>query len=199
MEKLEKLEKFYNEAHHFKSGVIELRKFALDCGLKETYKWSFPTYTFDNKNIIAISKFKTHFGIWFFNGVFLSDPKKILENAQEGKTKAMRHWKFKSLGEIDKSIVCKYITEAIENHKKGLQLSITRKKKEKITIPTRLMLEFDKNNILKNEFEKLSYSKQKEYIEYISLAKQEKTKLSRLTKILPLIIDGKGLNDHYRK
>tara|TARA_R110001592_G_scaffold36739_5_gene123339 strand:- start:3124 stop:3723 length:600 start_codon:yes stop_codon:yes gene_type:complete len=199
MEKLEKLEKFYNEAHHFKNGVIELRKFALDCGLKETFKWSFPTYTFDNKNIIAISKFKTHFGIWFFNGVFLSDPMKILENAQEGKTKAMRHWKFKSLGEIDKSKVFEYITEAIENQKKGLQLSTKKKKKEKISIPPELMLEFDKNNMLKNEFEKLSYSKQKEYTEYITLAKQEKTKLSRLTKIIPLILNGKGLNDHYRK
>ena len=124
---------------------------------------------------------------------------KILENAQEGKTKTMRHWKFKSLGEIDKSKVCKYITEAIENQKKGLQLSTKKKKKEKITIPTELMLEFDKNNILKNAFEKLSYSKQKEYTEYITLAKQEKTKLFRLTKIIPLILNGKGLNDHYRK
>ena len=199
MDKPEKIVRFYNENHQFKDGVHELRLLVLKCGLKETYKWSFPTYTFDNKNIIAISKFKTHFGIWFFNGVFLSDPMKILENAQEGKTKTMRHWKFKSLGEIDKSKVCKYITEAIENQKKGLQLSTKKKKKEKITIPTELMLEFDKNNILKNAFEKLSYSKQKEYTEYITLAKQEKTKLFRLTKIIPLILNGKGLNDHYRK
>ena len=172
MDRAEKIERFYNEQHQFKDGVHELRLLVLKCGLIETYKWSFPTYTFDNKNIVAISKFKTHFGIWFFNGVFLSDPMKILENAQEGKTKAMRH--------------C-------------LQFSTKKKKKEKIMIPTELMLEFDKNNMLKNEFEKLSYSKQKEYTEYITLAKQEKTKLSRLIKIIPLILNGKGLNDHYRK
>ena len=45
---MEKLEEFYNETHHFKSSVAELRKLALDCRLKETYKWSFPTYTFED-------------------------------------------------------------------------------------------------------------------------------------------------------
>ena len=199
MEKLEKLEEFYNETHHFKSSVAELRKLALDCGLKETYKWSFPTYTFEGKNIIAICKLKTYFGVWFFNGVFLKDSKKVLKNAQEGKTKAMRRWKFSSQEEIDKKGVIVYINEAIENQKKGLQLKISKKLKEKIIIPTHLLSEFNKNKVLKDFFYKLTYSKQKEYIEYIDTAKQEKTKQSRLNKILPLILEGKGLNDFYQK
>ncbi|WP_324023239.1 DUF1801 domain-containing protein [Maribacter sp. BPC-D8] len=85
MEKQEKLDEFYNEAHHFKNEVAELRTLALACGMTETYKWSFPTYMIDNKNIIAINKFKNHFGIWFFNGVFLSDPKNVLEKHKKEK------------------------------------------------------------------------------------------------------------------
>ncbi|APQ18234.1 YdeI/OmpD-associated family protein [Maribacter hydrothermalis] len=199
MEKQEKLDKFYNEAHHFKSGVAELRSLALACGLTETYKWSFPTYMIDDKNVIAISKFKTHFGIWFFNGVFLSDPKKVLENAQEGKTMAMRHWKFSSKKDIDKKVVTAYIKEAIKNQKKGLQLKVEKKPKAKIEIPTHLTIALKNNVDLKTSFNKLTYSKQKDYAEYIATAKQEKTKLSRLEKIVPLIIAGKGLNDIYRK
>ena len=199
MEKLEKLEKFYTEAHHFKSGIAELRKLALACGLSETYKWSFPTYTFEDKNIIAICKFKADFGVWFFNGVFLKDPKKVLKNAQEGKTKAMRQWKFLSQEEIDTKGVVAYINEAIENQKKGLKLKITKKPKEKIIIPNHLLSEFNKNKELKDVFYNLTYTQQKEYTEFIDTAKQEKTKQSRLNKIVPLILDGKGLNDLYRK
>lgn len=199
MEKLEKLEEFYNETHHFKSGVAELRKLALDCGLKETYKWSFPTYTFEDKNIIAICKFKANFGVWFFNGVFLKDSKKVLKNAHEGKTKAMRQWKFLSQEEIDKKGIIVYINEAIENQKKGLELKIAKKSKGKIILPTHLLSEFNKNKVLKDVFYNLTYSKQKEYTEYIDTAKQEKTKQSRLNKILPLILESKGLNDLYRK
>lgn len=199
MEKQKKLDKFYDEPHHFKNGVAALRKLALACGLTETYKWSFPTYMIDGKNVIAIGKFKTHFGIWFFNGVFLNDPKKVLENAQEGKTKAMRHWKFLNLEEVDKTSVTAYINEAIENQKKGLQLKISIKPKCKIEVPLLLTQEFNKNSELKDSFSKLTHSKQQEYVEYITTAKQEKTKLSRLVKIVPLILAGKGLNDIYRK
>lgn len=199
MEKQEKLEEFFTAAHRFKNEVAELRTLALACGMTETYKWSFPTYMVDNKNIIAINKFKNHFGIWFFNGVFLSDPKNVLENAQEGKTMAMRHWKFSSLEEINKTEITAYISEAIENHKKGLEIKVNRKPKTKIVIPTHLSITLENNNDIKAAFNKLTYSKQKDYAEYIATAKQEKTKLSRLEKIVPLILAGRGINDQYKK
>ena len=199
MEKQEKLEEFFTAAHRFKNEVAVLRTLALACGMTETYKWSFPTYMVDNKNIIAINKFKNHFGIWFFNGVFLSDSKNVLENAQEGKTMAMRHWKFSSLEEINKTEITAYINEAIENHKKGLEIKVNRKPKTKIVIPTHLSITLENNNDIKAAFNKLTYSKQKDYAEYIATAKQEKTKLSRLEKIVPLILAGRGINDQYKK
>jgi hypothetical protein len=70
---------------------------------------------------------------------------KILENAQEVKTKAMRHCKFKSLEEIDKTTVCEYITEAIENQKKGLHLNLIRKTNDKLILPSKLSSVFKKN------------------------------------------------------
>ncbi|WP_299796307.1 DUF1801 domain-containing protein [uncultured Maribacter sp.] len=199
MEKQEKLDKFYNEPHRFKNEVAELRTLALACRMTETYKWSFPTYMVDNKNIIAINKFKNHFGIWFFNGVFLSDQKKVLENAQEGKTMAMRHWKFITLEGIDKKDVTSYINEAIENQKKGLQLKVEKKPKTKIVTPVHLSIALENNDEIKTAFNKLTYSKQKDFAEYIATAKQEKTKLSRLEKIVPLILAGKGIHDQYKK
>jgi len=42
-------------------------------------------------------------------------------------------------------------------------------------------------------------SRQKEFSLYIEEAKQEKTKHSRLEKIIPLILKGVGLNDKYKK
>jgi uncharacterized protein YdeI (YjbR/CyaY-like superfamily) len=128
----------------------------------------------------------------------LSDPTKILENAQEGKTKAMRHWKFKSLDEIDKTTVREYITEAIENQKKGLHLNLIRKTNDKLILPSQLSSIFKKNRELRNAFQSLTLEKQREYAEYIETAKQEKTKLSRLNKAIPLILEKKGLNDKYR-
>ena len=157
----------------------------------------FPTYTLDNKNVLALCKFKGHFGIWFFNGVFLSDPNNVLKNAQEGKTKAMRHWKFQSIDDINEKDVLAYVKEAIDNQKNGRVLAPSKSSK-KVVIPALLSENLNKNKELKSAFEGLSSYKQKEFYEYIETAKQEKTKISRLEKIIPMILDGIGLNDKYR-
>ena len=57
-------------------------------------KWGKPTYMHAGRNVAMAAGFKHHCGLWFFDGALLSDPLQVLENAQEGKTQAMRHWKF---------------------------------------------------------------------------------------------------------
>ncbi len=199
MDKSEKVERYYAEEHHFSSAIQKLRDIALKTGLEETFKWMFPTYTIDGKNVISICKFNKHFGIWFFNGVFLSDEKQVLENAQEGKTQAMRHWKFYAIEDILEQDVQAYINEAIENQKQGRILTPLKKTKAtKKPIPELLKAALSKNKTAQSAFDTLSPYKQNEYSEYIVNAKQAKTKRSRLEKILPMIAKGKGLNDMYR-
>ena len=55
-----------------------------------------------------------------------------------------------------------------------------------------------KNNELKQAFEKLSASCKREYCEHISEAKREATKTKRLEKIIPMILEQKGLHDKYK-
>lgn len=198
MDKSEKVVSYYEEQHRFKESIGVLRQLALEANLDETYKWNFPTYTLNNKNVLSICKFKNHFGLWFFNGVFLKDTKKVLENAQEGKTQGMRHWKFNTIEDIDKTTVLSYIQEAVENQKKGLTIIAKRSEKRNLTLPSLLVEALNNDTELKKGFENLTPYKQREYCEYITSAKQEKTKVTRLQKILPMIKNGAGLNDRYR-
>ena len=110
----------------------------------------------------------------FFNGMFLKDPKKVLINVQEGKTQAMRHWKFKSMGEIDPPTIVAYINEAIENEKKGMRLILGKKKKSELIIPMLLKEALAENPKMEKAFIALSPYKQRDYAEYISSTKQEK-------------------------
>ncbi|PIB27519.1 YdeI/OmpD-associated family protein [Maribacter sp. 4G9] len=199
MDTSKKLERFFFEDHIFKKEVSLLRNLLLESGLDETYKWNFPTYTLKNKNIVAIGKFKKHFGIWFFKGSLLEDPYNVLENAQEGKTKAMRQWKFYAMDEIQPNRIEQYISEAIDNQRKGLDIDpVIKKKTSKLIVPEMLQNALNSKPDAKKAFYSLSPAKQREYAEYIEEAKMEKTKISRLTKILPMILEGTGLNDKYR-
>lgn len=193
----EKLTNFYQPEHPFKEGVSTLRNIALESGLEETFKWSFPVYTSNGKNVIGISKFKGYFGIWFFKGSLLKDPLQVLLNAQEGKTQGMRHWKFTDVKEINKPDILAYIADAIEVEKKGLKVPKIVRKVE-IETPSLLLETFASRPEIEEQYNNLTPYKQKEYNEYIATAKQDKTKRSRLEKIIPLLLEGKGLNDKYR-
>lgn len=198
MDKQEQLDQYFEAASPWKSGILRLRQLISTTALIEDWKWNFPTYTLNKKNVIAIASHKTHFGIWFFQGVFLEDKHKLLRNAQEGKTKAMRSFYFTSLEELNEEIVLQYVLEAIQNCKDGKQVKVERKKIE-VVIPQFLENAFNQNSELQHNFNKLSPSKQRDYANHIASAKQEATRLRRLEKCIPMILEGIGLNDKYKK
>ncbi len=163
--------------------------------LTETTKWGGEVYTLNNKNVLGIGGFKNFFVIWFWNGVFLKDEAKVLVNANEGVTRGLRQWRFTSAKEIDELLILRYIKEAIANEKAGL--SIKPKKKEAMHCDF-LAAVLKEDRELHTAFEQLTPFKQKEYWEYLATAKQEKTKITRLEKVKPMILEGRGLNDKYR-
>jgi len=175
-----------------------LRNILLNSPMQETVKWGMPTYTYENKNLIGFGAFKNHIALWFFQGVFLKDKFKLLHNAQEGKTKALRQIHFESPDEINDKIIKAYILETIENHKSGLHMKPERNASECI-VPEKLFILFNEDPILQNCFNELTTGKKREYAEYIIGAKRETTKLNRIEKIIPMILDKKGLYDKYKK
>lgn len=99
--------------------LIRLREIFLSTELEESIKWGQPAYSVNGKNIAGLGAFKSYTAIWFHQGALLSDPHKLLINAQEGVTKALRQMRFSSLEEIDETIVKTYLEEAIQNQKAG--------------------------------------------------------------------------------
>ncbi|TDO70493.1 uncharacterized protein YdeI (YjbR/CyaY-like superfamily) [Flavobacterium chryseum] len=163
--------------------------------LTETTKWGGPVYVYEKKNVVGIGGFKDYFTIWFFNGVFLKDSKNKLVNAQEDKTKSLRQWRFTSKEEVNEKEVLEYILEAIENEKQG---KVIKPSKKEAIVSELFQKELNQNSDLKQAFEKFTAYKQYEFLEYIESAKQEKTKLMRIEKVIPMILGNIGLNDKYR-
>lgn len=165
--------------------------------LQKEFKWGTDIYTFNKKNVIGWGGFKDFFSLWFYNGVFLADQEKVLISASEGKTKALRQWRFTDVKDMDEKKILAYINESIQTIKDGKEIKIEKSAPKAIKGLLKDALENDANVDL--AFKRLTPGKQKEYIEYIEEAKQEKTKLARIEKIKPLILGGKGLHDKYKK
>lgn len=196
MERHKTVDDYIEAKSQWSEELSVLRDIFLETELEETVKWGAPAYTLNSKNVAGLAAFKEHFAIWFHNGVFLKDSKKKLVNAQEGTTRALRQWRFESMKEIDPKLIKEYILEAIQNEKEGKKMKPAKPKKA--VIPDELKAALEDDAKLKDMFDSLTPFKQKEYAEHIGNAKQEKTRISRLEKSIPLILEGKGLNDKYR-
>ena len=185
----------WNKVYQWAEELHLLESIIAKTALVEMTKWGAPVYTIDGKNVVGIGGFKNYFTIWFFNGVFLKDEKKVLVNAQEGVTKALRQWRFNSKAEVDEKMVLAYITEAIENERLGKKIT---PEKKKTIISGLIQSELELHPELNTAFLKLSPYKQRDYIEYVETAKRHETKLARMEKIKPMILLGIGLNDKYK-
>jgi uncharacterized protein YdeI (YjbR/CyaY-like superfamily) len=165
--------------------------------LEETIKWGAPAYVLGKKNVLGIGGFKNYVALWFWNGVFLKDPKKVLINANEARTHGLRQWRFSSKEEIEKNeaAILQYVNEAIANEKAGLSI---RPEKKQTVISDFFQRQLDADAALQKAFSQLTPGRQREFVEHIDEAKQEKTKLSRMEKIKPMILNATGLNDKYR-
>lgn len=189
------VEEYLSKHPEYHKELTLLRKILNNTELEETVKWGIPSYTIKGKNVVGIGAFKSYVGLWFYNGSFLKDAQKVLINAQEGKTKGMRQLRFEKFADIDEKLITQYVLEAIENQKQGKEIKPAKKP---AVIPDELKEALSKDSHLSEAFDELTPGKQKEYGEYIAEAKRAETKMKRLEKIIPMILQGVGLNDKYK-
>ncbi len=196
MKRFKTVDEYILNAVNGKEMLMILRDIILSTGLQETVKWGSPVYTLNGKNVVGMASFKSYVGLWFYQGALLKDDDNVLINAQEGVTKALRQWRFRSVADIDKKLIKKYLEEAILNQKKGKEIKPVKNKP--LIIPEELENAFVENQQLKTAFYEFTPGCQREYANYISEAKRTETRIKRINKITPMILEKSGLNDKYR-
>lgn len=184
---IHKLKKWQQEA-------AALQSILLATGLVEEFKWGRPCYTAEGKNTIAITPLKDHCALNFFNGAQLKDPKELLiipgENAQSA-----RWMKFISVADIHKKT--KYIQLLAKEAMAIAALAPTGVKKTtpSIPLPNELLVQFKSNPNLKRAFHQLTPGRQRGYLIYFTGTKNAATMNTRIEKVVPKILCGKGLHD----
>ncbi len=143
-----------------------------------------------------LSALKDYVCISFFKGVLINDEKGLLVKPGSN-SQAARLFKFQSVGAITQieSDIKAYIFEAIEIEKAGLTVEF---KKNPEPIPAELEAKFEEDPVLKTAFEELTPGRQRGYILHFSQPKQEKTRIARIEKCIPMIMAGIGLHDKYK-
>ncbi len=189
-----KVDFYFSKAGKWQKEIKKLRTILLDCDLVEEVKWGCPCYMFEKKNIVLIHTFKEYCALLFFKGALLKDKKGILiqqtENVQSARQ--MRFTNLTELIKLEKTIKA-YVYEAVEVEEAGLKVEL--KETKEYTVPEEFQKKLTKNAALKKAFYALTPGRQRGYLLYFSAAKQSSTRESRIEKYIPIILQGKGVND----
>ena len=189
-----KVDALLDRTTEWRQEIEALRKIILDCGLTEDFKWGWPCYSVDKKNVVLIHGFKDYCALLLFKGALMKDPEGILVQQTEN-VQAARQIRFSGLDEIKRmdNILKAYIYQAAEVEKAGLKVDF--KKTTEFPMPEEFQDRLDAMPELKKAFEALTPGRQRGYLLHFSSAKQSATRQARIEKCMPGILEGKGLQD----
>jgi uncharacterized protein YdeI (YjbR/CyaY-like superfamily) len=126
----------------------------------------------------------------------LNDESDVLINAQEGTTKALRQWRMEAVKDIRVGLIRSYVKEAKAMMVAGREIKPERGKG--VEVPAELTKGLRRVKGAKAAFDGLTPGRRHEYARYIAEAKRAETRVSRVEKVIPMIVAGVGLNDRYR-
>lgn len=198
-----KTDLYISRAEDFARPVLEyLRKIIHEAcpEVEETIKWGFPNFDYHGGILCSMASFKHHCAFGFWKASIMKDPDGILHTEQK---EAMGHLgQIRNLKDLpSEKILKKYIKEAMRLNEEGIGLPARTKTgaKKELVIPSYFTKELAKNKAAKKVFEAGSYSFRKEYIEWITGAKTEETRLKRLNTAIEWMAEGKGRNWKYEQ
>jgi len=155
-----------------------------------------------HKGIVAgMAAFKQHaaFGFWskrLLEEVLGKDAEKLSpKNAESG----MGGRKFLSLSELPPdALLIRAIKAAVALNEEGVRPTRELRKKPPVKPPPYLVAALRKNAMAKKTFEGFTPSQQREYVEWLTDAKQEATRARRLATTIEWLAEGKQRNWKYQ-
>lgn len=166
-------------------------------GIEETIKWGVPHFVKDGL-VGASAGFKRHVTLGFWKRKIMQDPHGLFGPASGSTMSAL---KFSSLDDLPSDKVLRqYIREAVRLNEKGVKVPVPKRRvREKLDTPPELTKALRANPAAAATFEAFSPSHRREYVEWITEAKQAATRERRLAQAIEWLAEGKPRNWKYIK
>ena len=169
-------------------------------GITETVKWGMPFFDYQGP-IAGMAAFKAHCAFFFWKAALLEDPENYLQKrAAEGGSAMGNFGKIGSVNDLPpEKVIIGFVKQAMRINEAGIK--VTRKKAAPVKepeVPVDLSALLKKHKVARQTFEAFPPSHRKEYIQWITEAKTEATRMKRTLATFELLKEGKSLNWKYQ-
>lgn len=199
----QRLDEYIEKAAPFAQPI--LRRFREMVGMvcpeaEETFKWSFPVFIYNGSNLCDMAAFKHHCSFGFWLASLMDDPAGIMKKGDEREGMGS-FGKITDISQVpDLEVLRPYFVQAMVLIEQGAKLprSVSEKKPE-IPMPDDFQQALMATPQADLHFEKLTPGRKREYLDWITSAKTENTRNSRIQKSIEWLKEGKSLLWRYEK
>jgi len=186
--------KVHSKEKRWRAEYAALRELCLAAGLNEELKWGQACYDLQGGKVVLIHGFKAYCALLFMKGALLEDPKGILVQ-QTRNVQAARQIRFASLADIKRqtAAVKAYLADAIAVEKSGARVRM--RTVAEFAVPVEFQERLDDDSRLAEAWHALTPGRQKGYLLHFGSAKRAETRIARVAKHSPQILQGLGLDD----
>lgn len=183
----------------WKEELTELRALVLSCGLEEHWKWRQPCYTAKGRNVLILGNFKDSCVLSFFNGSSLSDPHGWLVKPGPH-TQTGRFIRFTDVRTVRERAdeLRAYVFEAADQAASGAYGTGAASDVEPsgyIAPPEELTQTFAEDEVYEAAFAALTPGRQRAYLMHFTASDTPATRQTRIDRLRPRILAGKGMTD----
>lgn len=159
--------------------------------LRESIKWNMLCFS-GRKLVCGLSACKAHLGITFFRGTELNDPARLFTEGSEGNTN-IRSIRITSLEGLNRRALRALLRAAVKLDADPMIPPAPKVKRKPWPMPAffEAALAERKNRAAAENFKKLSTTCQREYLVWVSTAKQPETRERRLKETLAALSRGR--------
>ena len=163
--------------------------------IEETIKWGVPH--FEYKGVVAnMAAFKQHASFGFWKQRLMDDPAGFFPAADDS---SMGGRKIRVMSDLPSdAVLIRYIKAAVALNEQGVNVPRVQKSKAPVKPPADLLAALKKNARARATFDALTPSKQREYVDWLTEAKREATRLTRLATAIEWLAAGKSRHWKYQ-
>ncbi len=187
--------RYIAEMPAWRAELEALRPVLLGAGLDEELKWYKPCYSHGGSNIVIFQPFKDLCALLFFKGALLEDPDGALKEQGENTRSALR-LEFRSVADVTSATktVKALVQDAIRVEEAGLSVP-KRAAGDDGPYPDELEMLLDADSALRGAWERLTPGRRRGWLLHFNGAKQSKTRIARIERATPRILEGFGMHD----
>ena len=167
---------------------------------EETIKWSTPSFQCAGSALCSMAAFKQHCSFGFWRANLLTLNRKPLGVGVDGQLSHVTSKKDLP----PRAVLLALVRQAVKLNTEGVKTSVmpgtrSRGPAKPVTVPADFKRALAANKDARDTFDSLSPSHRREYVEWITEAKQEATRARRLATSVEWLAEGKPRNWKYMK